>query len=213
MKLILLGPQGSGKGTQGKIIYKKFKIPHISTGEILRSAKGELKNKINFYINHGNLVPDELILKILEKRISQSNCKKGFILDGFPRNLQQAKDLENITKIDCIIEITLTDKEAVKRISARYFCPKCKRDYNTLVKKLTPKIQRICNDCRIEIKQRKDDYPKAIKKRLNIYHSETEPILEFYEDSKKTHILRINGEQEIKKVTKDILEKLKTLSQ
>jgi adenylate kinase len=127
MKLIFIGAQASGKGTQAKIIADKLGIKHISTGDLLRSATGEFKKEIESYTTNGNLVPDELIFKLLKEKIKSLN---GFILDGFPRNLEQAKMLEKVTKIDKIIEIKISDNEAIKRISGRRNCPKCGRIYN-----------------------------------------------------------------------------------
>jgi adenylate kinase len=197
MNLIFMGVQGSGKGTQAKIISKKLGLTHISTGDLLRNAKGNLKEKIDSYINKGNLVPDELMLEILEEKLK--NCKKGFILDGFPRNIKQAEMLNKIIKIDKIIEIAISDKEAIERIGGRRNCPKCGKIYN-LYKSPKPKEDNICDECKIKLVQRADDNIEAVKKRINIYHKETEPIIKIY-----PHI-RINGEQNIEKASEEILK-------
>jgi adenylate kinase len=203
MKLLFIGPQGSGKGTQAAIISKHLGIPHISTGDIFRSLTGELKQTVDEIINKGHLVPDELTLKILKQRISQPDCYRGFILDGFPRNINQADSLEKITKIDKVIEINISDKEAIKRLSGRVNCEKCKEGYN-LITTPKPKDKNHCDKCGGKLIQRADDNEDAIKKRLHTYHKETEPILEKYK-----HItIKINGEQDIEQITKEILEKL-----
>jgi adenylate kinase len=203
MKLIFIGPQGSGKGTQAKILAEKLQIPHISTGDLFRSLSGELKQKVDSIINQGNLVPDELTLEILKQRLNQPDTENGFILDGFPRNNNQAGLLETITPIDKVIEITLSDKEAIKRISGRVNCKDCNANFNELTSP-KPKTQGICDLCQGKLVRRADDTKEAVKKRLNTYHSETEPILDFY----KEKLIKINGEQEIEKISEDINKQL-----
>jgi len=201
MKLVFIGPQGSGKGTQAKIISEKLNIPHISTGDLLRNAEGELKEKINSILNSGKLISDELVLDLLKKRISEDDTKNGFILDGFPRNLKQAKMLKKITKIDKIIEISISDEESIRRLSGRLNCKNCGAIYNINTGP-KPKIDNKCDKCNSDLYQREDDKPEAIKRRLETYHKETEPILENY-----PHV-KIDGEQSIEKVTQDILNAL-----
>lgn len=200
MKLIFVGPQGSGKGTQAKIISEELGIQHISTGDMIRSLQGKLREQFDSYINKGQLVPDELIIKILKERISQPDCKKGFILDGFPRNINQANLLKPITNIDKVIEISISDKEAIKRISSRLSCKKCGTVYNEITN--PPKRNKICNLCQKELYRRADDNPDAIKKRLEIYHKETKPVLKEYKDK----LIIINGEQSIDKISQEILK-------
>lgn len=202
-KIIFIGPQGSGKGTQAKIISEELKIPHISTGDLFRALEGSLKQEVDSYINQGKLVPDELTVRILKERISKPDCKTGFILDGFPRNIAQAQLLEKITNIDKVIEIDITDDLAIERISSRISCKKCGAVYNTITN--PPKIKDICDRCGGELYRRADDNPDAIKKRLETYHKETHPILEMYEDK----LTSIDGDQEIDKISMDILEELK----
>ena len=125
MILLFVGAQGSGKGTQAKIISKELNLCHISTGDLLRGTDGKLKEEIDSYINKGQLVPDKMIVKILKQRIKKEDYKNGFILDGFPRNLQQAEEFEKIGKIDKVIEISISDKEAIKRLKGRWNCKKC----------------------------------------------------------------------------------------
>jgi adenylate kinase len=203
MKLLFIGPQGSGKGTQAAIISKHLGIAHISTGDIFRSLTGKLKEHVDSIINKGNLVPDELTVKILKERISKPDCNNGFILDGFPRNLNQANLLEDITKINKVIEIEISDKESIKRLSGRVSCEKCKEGYN-LITEPKPKNPNFCDKCIGRLIQRADDNTEAIKKRLHTYHQETEPILEKYK-----HItIKINGEQNIEEITEEIINRL-----
>ncbi|VVB78438.1 Adenylate kinase [uncultured archaeon] len=203
MNIIFIGPQGSGKGTQAKILAEELKIPHISTGDLFRGLAGELKNEVDSYINQGSLVPDELTTKILKERISKQDCKNGYILDGFPRNLNQAGLLEKITKINKVVEITLDDKLAIQRISSRISCKKCGTVYNLVTN--PPKRKEICDNCQTELYRRADDNPDAIKKRLETYHNETSPILQKY----KSVLVSVNGDQEIDKIAEEIREKLR----
>ncbi|MBR9705334.1 nucleoside monophosphate kinase [Candidatus Pacearchaeota archaeon] len=205
-KLIFIGPQGSGKGTQAKIISKELNIPHISTGDMLRSAEGELKEKVDEVINSGKLIDDDLMLSILKERLNNPDTKKGFILDGYPRNLEQKNMLDTITQIDKTIEINISDEEALKRLSGRVNCEKCKANYN-LQTAPKPKDPTKCDVCNGKLIQRDDDKPEAIKKRLITYHEETEPIIQEYKNS--GIIITINGEQDINKISDDILKILK----
>lgn len=199
MNLIFVGPQGSGKGTQAKIISDKLGLCHISTGDLLRNAVGELRKEIETYSTKGLLVPDELITKLLENKIHSKECKKGFILDGFPRNSKQAEYLDSITRIDHVVEIQISDEESVRRLGGRLSC-KCGEVFNLTSN--PPEKEGICNKCKNKLYTREDDQEDAIKKRLEIYHSETKPILQKYAS------IRINGEQPIIKVTQDILAEL-----
>jgi adenylate kinase len=200
MKLILIGAQGSGKGTQAKLLSEKLGIPHISTGDLLRSAKGDLRKDVDSYIVKGNLYPDEKMLKILENRFKENDCKNGFILDGFPRNLKQATMLDRITKIDKVVEIHISDDEAVQRISGRVVCEKCGAGYNLVT--MPPKNPRKCDNCEGRLVRRDDDKEEAVRRRLKIYHEDTEPILKKYKH------LRVNGEDRIEKVQAEIMQNL-----
>jgi adenylate kinase len=201
MKLVFIGPQGSGKGTQAKIISEKIGFPHISTGDLLRNIQGDLKQEVDNHMNQGVLVPDELMLRILKETINSPYCEAGFILDGFPRNIEQAKELEKITSIDKFIEISISDEEAIKRISGRRNCNQCGKIYNINTSP-KPEQENECDACKTPLTQRPDDTEDAVKKRLNVYHNDTEPILKEYPS------IKIKGEQDIKDVTRDILEKL-----
>lgn len=200
MKLIFVGPQASGKGTQAKFISEKLGLCHISTGDLLREAKGELKEKVDEYMNSGQLVPDELILDILKERLDKPDCKNGFILDGFPRNLSQAEALEKEIGFDKIIEISIPDEVAIERLASRVSCSNCGAVYNDITN--PPKEKGKCDLCGSELYKRKDDNEEAIRKRLEIYHSETEPILDKYDS------IKINGTLPIEKVGEEILKVL-----
>lgn len=202
MIIVFMGVQGSGKGTQAKILADKLNIPHVNTGGIFRSAQGELKEKIDSYINVGKLVPDELTIELIKKRISESDCKNGFILDGFPRNIEQAKALDKITKVDKVIEITLDDKEALRRLIGRRTCKSCKIDYNVNISELKPKKDELCDNCGEKLYKREDDTEEAIKQRIKIYHEETEPVIKHYSS------VKIDGAPNIEKVSESIMDAL-----
>ncbi len=205
LRIILFGPQGSGKGTQAEMLVKKFGIPQISTGNILREniEKGtELGKLANGYIVKGNLVPDNVILGLIADRLAKPDTKKGFILDGFPRNMTQAEGLAKITDVDVVIEIKVSDEESIKRISGRRTC-KCGAVYHVVYN--PPQVPEVCDKCSGRLFQREDDKEDAIRKRLSIYHAETEPLVEFYGDKS----VAIDGGQQITKVFDDILSELK----
>jgi adenylate kinase len=202
MKLIFVGKQASGKGTQGKVIAQKLNLEHISTGDLLRNAGSKLKNEIHSYIDKGNLVPNELIIKLLKEKLK--TIDKGFILDGFPRNLDQAKELDKEIQIDKVIEIFISDQEAKTRLTSRLNCPDCGAVFNKITN--PPKKENTCDICNAQLFSRTDDSEEeAIDKRLQTYQEQTKPILEHY----KNNLIKINGEQPIEKVTQDILEYIK----
>ncbi|MFA5993304.1 MAG: nucleoside monophosphate kinase [Candidatus Pacearchaeota archaeon] len=202
---IFVGPQGSGKGTQAKIIATKYNLCHISTGDLLRNAQGELKEKADEYMLSGKLVPDEIVLSLLKEKLQSSGCENGFILDGFPRNITQAEQLDKITKIDAVFNIVISDDEAIKRLEGRRNCPSCGANYN-IVTAPKPNVDNICDICQSKLVKREDDNEQAIKNRLEIYHKETSPILKHY------NTIPVNGEQDIDKVTEDILKAIKMLN-
>jgi len=202
MKIILMGPQGSGKGTQAKRLSKKLGIPHISVGDLLRDYNGELKEELRSYMNQGKLVPIELLGSILEERLNKKDCKKGFILDGFPRNMEQWKMLDSMCDIDKVVEIHISDEEAIRRLEGRVTCEKCREGFNNIT--IPPKKKGICDECGGKLVKREDDEGKAIKKRLEIYHKETKPLLKHYDG------IKINGEQSIEKVSEDLLKVLES---
>jgi adenylate kinase len=202
MKLIFVGPQGCGKGTQAKVICEKFDLCHISTGDLLRATEGDLKAEVKSYTDDGSLVPDELIIRILKERILQDDCENGFVLDGFPRNVSQAEALSAIIDVDKFIEIDISDDESVRRISGRRNCGECGMIWNVNTSP-KPSVDDKCDKCGAELTQRVDDNEESLRKRLEIYHRDTEPILGRYDS------VKINGNQSIEKVGQDILSALK----
>ncbi|MFH1071826.1 MAG: adenylate kinase [Nanoarchaeota archaeon] len=203
MKILMIGPQGSGKGTQAEIIAKEFNIPHISTGDIFREnikKKTELGKTAQQYMNQGLLVPDEVTNRMVRERISQPDCDQGFILDGYPRTLNQLVTMFEFTAIDVALDIEISDDESIERISGRRVCRKCGSNFHINYHK--PKKDSICDACGGELYLREDDEPDALLKRLEIYHEQTQPILELL---KKKGILKIiNGSQDIAEVFRDI---------
>ena len=172
MKLIFVGPQGSGKGTQAKKIAEKFGLCHISSGDTLREVvdgrlqvTGGLAEEVKKCIEKGKLVSDDLIVKILKERILSKDCEKGFILDGFPRTARQAEMLEGISNIDKVFEIAISDEDSVRRISGRRWCEKCDAIFNINTSP-KPAVERVCDVCRGELTQRKDDNEDALRERL-----------------------------------------------
>jgi len=203
MNIILFGPQGSGKGTQAKFISQKYSIPHISTGDIFRENiknKTELGQKIEEIINSGALVPDEVTNEIVKDRLSKIDCQNGFILDGFPRSLTQASFLNSFVEIDLALEIWISDEEAVKRIGLRRVCPNCGAVYH--LTHIIPKKEGICDVCGTTLIKRDDDKEEAIKKRLAIYHSETEELTSYYKD--KEAYKKIDGMGSVEEVNEQV---------
>ena len=203
MKVVLIGPQGSGKGTQAAMLSKKFNIPHIGTGDMLRNAPADVKKRIKKYIIKGELVPDELMLFILQERLQWDDCKNGFVLDSYPRDIKQAKDLKGLAEIDKVIELQISDKESTNRVLARMSCYKCGSTFNTITKPAHKKG--VCDVCGSALYKRVDDNLETAQHRLEVYHKVTEPLIKFYPAHKVIHI---DGEQPIKKVSQDILKTL-----
>jgi len=200
MKLIFVGPQGSGKGTQAKKVADKFGFCHISTGDLLRGVGGDLKFEVDRVMGEGKLVGDDLIVKILKEKLESDECEKGFILDGFPRNVAQAEMLKEITVIDKVIEISISDKESVKRVCGRRNCSKCGEIFNVYFKE--PVVEGVCDSCGGELLQRADDNEEALRERLKVYHEETESILKMYD------FVRVDGSSGIEEVFADIVSGL-----
>lgn len=212
MRLIVLGPPGAGKGTQAVMIAKKLGIPHISTGEIFRSNiknNTELGKKANEYIDKGRLVPDDITIGIVKKRLSDDDCKNGFILDGFPRTIPQAKYLEEAFSdmgmaIDYAVNIQVPDHEVIKRLSGRRVCPKCGRTYHIVSK--APKKEGSCEVCNEGLVQRDDDKEETIIKRLEVYHDQSEPLINFYNERGK--LLNVESRETIEETFKNLLSLL-----
>ena len=187
MKIVMLGAPGAGKGTQAEMIAEKYSIPHISTGDIFRAniKNGtELGKKAKAYMDAGNLVPDELTVDLVLDRLKQDDCRNGWILDGFPRNLFQAEALTKAMAdeggIDYAIHLTIEDEQIVKRMAGRRVCSVCGASYNT--NGLMPKVDGVCDRCGGPVVQRADDAPETVLKRLAVYHEQTEPIVEYYRE-------------------------------
>jgi adenylate kinase len=209
MNLILFGPPGVGKGTQAKILSHIYHIPHISTGDILRQAIKDgtsLGLKAKSYMDAGNLVPDEVMIGMIKDIVTSGQCRNGFILDGFPRTVAQAEALQkNFNDLNLIIRhvinFNVCEKEIVDRLSQRYVCRKCGKIYNFEIDHFKPGDP--CFKCGGEIFQRDDDKPETVKKRLEVYHKETEPVKAYYE---KLGLLRnIDGIGEIDVITQRLL--------
>jgi adenylate kinase len=204
MKIILLGPPGTGKGTQSELLTKKYGILQISTGDILREAvknNTELVKKVKKYIDEGELVTDDIILDIVTVRIKESDCQKGFLLDGFPRTIPQAESLEKITNIDYVIEINTSDETIIKRLSNRRQCTKCGKIYGI---DIPPRVEGICNKCGGKLYQRDDDKEEAIINRLSIYRATTKPLINFY--NLKGNLIKVNGDTNYKITFQEIID-------
>ncbi len=215
MNIILLGPPGGGKGTQAKRIVEKYGIPHIATGDILRDAvaKGtELGKKAKEYMERGELVPDEIVIGIVKERIKKPDCEKGFLLDGFPRTINQAEALDDMLKelgkkIDAVIYIDVPEDEVVKRISYRRSCRKCGAVYNLIYS--PPKEDNKCDKCGGELYQRDDDKEEVVRQRFKVYMENTAPLIEYYE--KRGILYRVDGTRSIDDVWQQIDEVLQKI--
>lgn len=206
MKLLIMGPQGSGKGTQAEKISSLYSIPTISTGDLFREeiANGSsLGKKIKSIIDKGGLVPDDITINILSNRLSSNDCKKGYILDGFPRTIEQAELLDKLTDIDKVIYLSLADNFVIERISGRRSCPKCHHVHNINF----PGDSIHCAICGTKYIIRDDDKPDAIQKRLETFHQKTEPILDYYKKFGK--VIEIDAKDTPEKVYNLIVNKLK----
>jgi adenylate kinase len=210
MKIIMLGAPGAGKGTQAKMIADKYNIPHISTGDIFRAniKNGtELGKKAKTYMDKGLLVPDELVVDLVVDRIQQDDCKNGFILDGFPRTIPQAESLDAALakineKMDYALNIEIPDENIIKRMSGRRACVSCGATYHVV--NIPPRTEGICDRCGGELILRDDDKPETVKKRLDVYHEQTEPLIKYYTD--KGIIKELDGTMEMDDVFSDIIK-------
>lgn len=183
MRIILLGPPGSGKGTQGDLIERKYGFPKISTGDLLREAVRQgtrLGKKAEVFMNQGQLVRDDIVVAMIKERINEANCDTGYVLDGFPRNIAQAQALEEIDRNspEIVIDIRLDEEDLIARLQARRVCCRCQDIYNLQVRK--PKRDGLCDDCGGSLIQREDDKPEVIKERLRVYHEKTEKLIDYY---------------------------------
>ena len=210
MKIIMLVAPGAGKGTQAKMIAEKCGIPHISTGDIFRAniKNGtELGAKAKEYMDKGLLVPDELVCDLVVDRIQQADCEKGYILDGFPRTIPQAEALENALnaieqKLDYAIDIDVPDENIINRMSGRRACVGCGATYHVLFN--PTKVEGKCDVCGESLILRDDDKPETVKKRLDVYHTQTQPLIDFYTERKV--LVEVDGTQSMDKVFDDIMK-------
>ncbi|MBP5276007.1 MAG: adenylate kinase [Lachnospiraceae bacterium] len=204
MKIIMLGAPGAGKGTQAKKIAEKYGLPHVSTGDIFRA---NIKNgtplgiEAKKYMDEGKLVPDELTVKILLDRVAQDDCKNGYILDGFPRTIPQAEVLDKALtelndKIDYAIDVEVPDENIINRMGGRRACLACGATYHVVFN--APKKEGICDACGKELVLRDDDAPETVKKRLDVYHEQTQPLIDFY--NKKGILKEVDGTKEMNDV-------------
>ena len=215
MNIILMGLPGAGKGTQASEIVKKFPIPHISTGDMFRKAikdETDLGKEAKPYMDRGELVPDEVTVGIVKDRISEDDAKKGFLLDGFPRTIEQAEALSNIMKeldreIDAVINIEVPEEELMNRLTGRRICEKCGTTYHLVFN--PPKVDGICDLDGGKLYQREDDNPETVANRLNVNVKQSKPILEFYDN--KNVLKNIDGSRDIKVVTNDVIDILEDL--
>ena len=209
MKIIMLGAPGAGKGTQAKMIAAKYSIPHISTGDIFRANIKEgtdLGKEAKKYMDNGQLVPDELTVRILLDRVAKDDCKNGYVLDGFPRTIPQAEVLDAEVsklgeKIDFAIDVDVPDENIIKRMSGRRACLKCGATYH--IEHVPPKKEGICDTCGSELVLRDDDKPETVKERLNVYHKQTQPLIDYY--NKKNIMKSVCGTKDVNDVFADIV--------
>lgn len=209
MKIIMLGAPGAGKGTQAKMIADKYGIPHISTGDIFRANIKEntvLGQEAKTYMDQGKLVPDELTVKILLDRVAKEDCNSGYVLDGFPRTIPQAQVLDKAVmelgeKIDYAINVEVPDENIIRRMSGRRACLACGATYH--VEHIPPKKDGVCDRCGSELVLRDDDQAQTVKKRLDVYHEQTQPLIEYY--SNKGIMKEVDGTKDMKEVFSDIV--------
>lgn len=210
MKIIMLGAPGAGKGTQAKMIADKYAVPHISTGDIFRAniKNGtELGMEAKKYMDQGQLVPDELTVRILLDRVAAEDCKNGYVLDGFPRTIPQAEVLDEALeklneKIDYAIDVDVPDENIVKRMSGRRACLSCGATYH--ITHIPPKTEGVCDRCGKDLVLRDDDKPETVTNRLEVYHAQTQPLIDFY--SAKGVLKTVDGTQSMEKVFDTIVE-------
>ncbi|WP_058485946.1 adenylate kinase [Defluviitalea phaphyphila] len=212
MRIIMLGAPGAGKGTQALLLSKKFNIPQISTGDIFRmhiKNKTELGKKAKEYMDKGLLVPDDLVVEIVKNRLIEEDCKNGFILDGFPRTIPQAEELDKALeemgiKLDKAINVNVPDDNIIVRMAGRRVCKKCGASYH--IKYNKPSQEGICDECGSNLVQRDDDKEETVKKRLNVYHEQTRPLIEYYE--KMGILLTVDGVGDVDEINNRIQKAL-----
>lgn len=210
MKIIMLGAPGAGKGTQAKMLSKKYEIPHISTGDIFRAniKNGtELGKKAQTYMDQGLLVPDELVVDLVVDRVQQDDCKNGYVLDGFPRTIPQAESLDKALatagdKVDYAVNVEVPDENIINRMGGRRACVNCGATYHLTY--MPPKTAGKCDTCGSDLILRDDDKPETVKKRLGVYHDQTQPLIDYY--TKKNILVEVDGTKEINDVFNEIVK-------
>ena len=213
MNLLIMGPPGAGKGTQAEVLVKELKITHISTGDMFRNAikEGtEMGKRAKEYMDKGDLVPDQVVIGMVKDRLSQPDCRQGFLLDGFPRTVEQAKALDATLKelgikLDGVVNIVVPLDKLMARLTGRRVCKGCGASYHVLFN--PPQAEGRCNSCGGELYQRTDDNEESVGTRLKAYEDKTQPLIDYYRG--QGVLLNINGDQEIKLVLEDILKTLK----
>lgn len=207
MKLVILGAPGAGKGTQAGLLADRLGIPTISTGNLLRAAMQQgtdLGKQVKEAMDAGKLVSDELIIQLVKERLGQEDCKDGYLLDGFPRTLAQAKALSGFAKIDGALSIEVSDSEIEHRMEGRRICSKCQATYH--VEDNPPKVEGICDKCGGQLVIRKDDTRDVVENRLHIYHEETEPVKEYYRQ--EGLLLAVRGQKKLADTTQLVFDAL-----
>ncbi|OGW85701.1 MAG: adenylate kinase [Omnitrophica bacterium RIFCSPLOWO2_01_FULL_45_10b] len=209
-RIVLLGPPGAGKGTHAKILSERYGIPHISTGDLLRSqiqSGTALGKRAKTFIDNGRLVPDDLVVEMVKDRLGEPDVRAGYILDGFPRTVEQAKALDEMLKenkapLNLVLEFDTSEAVIINRLSGRRTCARCNANYH--VRNIPPKREGICDQCGSPLVQRKDDQPETIRKRLEVYERQTAPLIEFY---KQRQLLRaVNGDLEVKPLQEELAQ-------
>ena len=207
MKLILLGPPGAGKGTVAKVLVQKMDIPQISTGDLFRAAiknQTELGKQAKSILDKGELVPDEITVNLVKERIQQTDCGKGYILDGFPRTIGQADAFARIDTVDSVINFIVSEQVVIERLSGRRICKECGAIYH--IKNMPPAKEGVCDKCDGELMIRKDDEISAIKNRLVVYEKQTEPLIQYYRG--KGQLMDVSAEKSVDITVNAIMKEL-----
>ena len=203
MNIVILGAPGVGKGTYAGLLSKKYNIPKISVGDLFRRAikdETELGKKIKSYVSSGDLVPDEIVIELVKNRLEENDCKRGFLLDGYPRTVAQAEAMEKFKKIDVALNFVAPDEEIMSRIGGRRTCSKCGATYH--IKNIPPEVEGICDRCGGKLVQRSDEKPEVIKNRLVVYREKTKPVVDYLR--KKGSLVDIDAHYNIEEIDKII---------